>query len=65
MNNQKATDDVMTPVLLIATRFRVALPPVVVAGMITTAQVPPLNGVRLLTRPVMPSVHACAVFFMG
>jgi len=37
MNNQKATVDVMTPVLLIATRFRVAVPPVVVAGMMTTA----------------------------
>lgn len=37
MNNQKATVEVTTPVLLIATRFRVAVPPVVVAGMITTA----------------------------
>ena len=46
MNNQKATVDVTTPALLIDTRFRVAVPPVVVAGMITTAYVPPLNGVR-------------------
>jgi hypothetical protein len=60
MNNQKATVDVMTPALLIATRFRVCVPPVVVAGMITTAYVPPLNGVRFSTRPVMLSVHAAA-----
>src|SRR5689334_9949638 len=52
----------MTPLLLIATRFRVAVPPEVAAGMITTAYVPPLNGVRLLTRPVMLSVHAWAPF---
>src|SRR5947199_7964836 len=60
MNNQKATVDVMTPALLIATRFRVAVPPVVVAGTMTTAYVPPLNGVRFSTRPVMASVHAAA-----
>jgi hypothetical protein len=35
--DQKATVDVMTPLLLIATRFRVAVPPEVAAGMITTA----------------------------
>jgi hypothetical protein len=50
----------VAPASLMATSERVAVPVLVVAGVITTAYVPPLNGSSPAIRPPMAFVHATA-----
>src|SRR6266699_2617499 len=55
-----ATVHSVLPSLPMATSERVAVPPEVVGGTTTTTYVPPLNGVRSVTSPLIVFVHAVA-----